>query len=112
MTALHYAFEYDARDIVRLLLNYGIEVSSADRQIFKGIETSIYRKPITTDELKPITTDELLQLVEEREQEKARVFTFIRGQHAMIPELWDIVMSYTKISGYAEHVRKEEEECA
>ena len=95
-TALHYAFEDErARDIIQLLIDYGAELSSSVKQAVKNVN----RKNAV------ITLDEARRLLQRGKEEKASMFTAVRDNRVMIPELWDIVMSYTKIPGYVEHVR-------
>jgi hypothetical protein len=93
-TALYCAFsEGKSADAIQLLIDYGAEYSKEDKNTFKAAEANAV-----------ITFADFLQRVQQGKEEKAKVFTAVRDQRDLIPELWDIVMSYTKIPGYTQHV--------
>ena len=92
--ALYLALKENDIGVIQLLIDYGADINHADAKALRKLKAS-----------DDATFAKVFELMRIGKQEKASIFTFVREQREMIPELWDIVMSYTKIPGYFKHVR-------
>jgi ankyrin repeat protein len=102
-TALYYA---TATNITQLLLEYGASYSDVNNESYRALMAEKQKDRSSAESSFAEAEAERLQWVERGEEANTNAFEAIRDKREMIPELWDIVMSYTKIHGYGAFRRR------